>query len=63
MKLEQKIGFGTALQGGGYQHYATKDQWPEVPFEREELPSLSEAIGWILLCACFLGLMYGFLWI
>jgi hypothetical protein len=61
-QLEQKVGFGTALQGGGYQHYSTKDKWPEVPF-REDLPSLSEAMGWILLCACFIGVMYGFLWI
>ena len=62
-QLKQKIGFGTALQGGGYFPYVNKDKWPQVPFAHEgALPTAGEAIAWALMCAAFVGVMAGFLW-
>ena len=62
-QLKQKVGFGTALQGGGYQYYANVDKWKTVPFSHEgALPTAGEAIGWALMCAVFVGVMAGFLW-
>lgn len=46
------------------QRFERTDPFPHIPFavnDFDELPSLAEVIGWIVLAAAFLTLCYGFL--
>lgn len=62
MKLKQKVGFGTAFPGeSGMQRFAHEDKWREIRFS-EPAPSFTEAIGWTVICVCFVGTMFAFLW-
>lgn len=62
MKLEQKVGFGTAFPGeSGMQRFAHEDKWREIRFA-EPAPDFKEALVWSSICVCFVGLMVGFLW-
>ena len=60
--MKQKIGFGTWFAGEtGMQRFQHEDKWREIHFA-EQAPSLSEFVGGALLAACFVGVMFGFLW-
>lgn len=45
------------------QRFEHRDPWPSVPFDTdaEEVPAVSEVLGWIVLGGAFLALCVGFL--